>query len=130
VGIEGCRPAQNFQAEIEITGPEGRYQLDAEGRIEWARNYNDILGISPGGFATVREIRDGVTRQVSFRPLPGGDVERRWSVDGEERPFNHEARVWLARSLPRVAAIVEGPQKNPFRRIHDRVHRVLRRLHA
>ena len=134
VGIEGCRPAQNLQAEIEITGPEGRYQLDAEGRIEWARNYDDILSISPGGFATVREIRDGVTRQVDFRPLPGGDVERRWLVDGEERPFNHEARVWMARSLPRVAAIVEGPQKNralrPFRRMHDRVHEIVRRLHA
>jgi bla regulator protein blaR1 len=134
VGIEGCRPARNFQAEIEITGPEGRYQLDAEGRIEWARAYDDIRSISPGGFATVREIRDGVTRQVDFRPLPGGDVERRWSVDGEERPFDHDARVWMARSLPRVAAIVEGSHKNQalhsFRRLRDRVHEVVRRLHA
>jgi beta-lactamase regulating signal transducer with metallopeptidase domain len=134
VGVEGCRPAHQLQAEIEITGPEGRYQLDADGRIEWARNYDDIRSISPGGFVTVREVQDDTTFEVDFRPLPGGEIERTWSVDGQERPFNHEARVWLARSLPRVAAVVEGPRIRPvfrpFHRIEDRLDRVWRRLHV
>ena len=134
VGIEGCRPAHTVRADIEISGPEGRFQLDADGRIEWERNHVDIERISPGGFVTVREVQEDSTHQVDFRPLPGGEVERTWTVNGEKRPFDHEARVWLARSLPRVAAIVEGSRENrmlrPIRRIEGRVQRILGRLHA
>lgn len=137
VGLEGCRPSNppgHLQADVEIAGPEGRFKLDADGHIAWDRNYNDIRRISPGGFVTVREVRGDTTYQVDFRPLPGGEIERTWSVNGEERPYNHEARVWQARALPRVAAIVDSGRMSrvfrPIQRIEDRLDRVWRRLHV
>lgn len=132
-GLEGCRPAQRLQSEIEITGPEGRFQLDASGVVVWARNHDDVHSVGPGGFVTVREIRGDSTYQVDFRRGPGGGLQRTWTVNGEKRPYDHEARTWQARALPRVAAVVDtgGARRvfRPLHRLHLSAYRALRRLH-
>jgi hypothetical protein len=70
--------------------------LRAEGDIRFNDDLTDIASISRNGFFDL-SIRDGdeVTRLV-VKPARQGELDRRYTVNGAERPWNADAREWFA----------------------------------
>ena len=72
------------------------------GRVEFYAAGTDVVSIEPGG-SLILELRGVEGRQRAvIRPAPGGGLERRFWVEGRERPWDDTARAWLARALPEL----------------------------
>ena len=131
----GCgthRPG-TMTAELEITGPEGVFSLDAQGRFALTRNGDDVQSLAPGSRMTLREKGDEDVR-MEISAGPDGEVRRVFTVDGEERPYDWQGRVWMAKTLPRFAHSLEPrgeirpvrPIVRAWRRLESRAERLLR----
>jgi hypothetical protein len=128
----GCRAHRtgNIRADLEIAGPEGRFKLDAEGRFALARNHEDVQSLTPGSRMTVQQKGEETVR-LEISAGPDGEVRRVYSVNCEERPYDWEGRVWMAKTLPRFAQYLEPgghlrPLTRAWRRLESRAQRMLR----
>ena len=74
-------------------------KVTIRGEVEFAEDYSDVTAVSPAsGELRVTERRGGTTRK--FEATPGGDgIKRAYSVNGESKPLDAEARAWLAKLL-------------------------------
>jgi beta-lactamase regulating signal transducer with metallopeptidase domain len=73
-------------------------ELVAEGEFRFTGDFTDLAGIDDGGSVVV-ERRDGDREhRVEMRPGAGG-VAHRWFVDNAERPYDADAKAWLAATL-------------------------------
>jgi beta-lactamase regulating signal transducer with metallopeptidase domain len=77
---------------------DSRGSFKSKGTIRYSSNLDDIVSVSPGGYVEIEDRRD---RKVHRLVLKGrsGDVERSYSIDGDDRPWDAQARAWLARFL-------------------------------
>jgi hypothetical protein len=62
-------------------------------------DYTDVEHIASGGYFRISEERAGVVQRLEITPEPDGQLKRVYSVGGETRPFDSNARKWLARLL-------------------------------
>ncbi|HKQ56382.1 MAG TPA: M56 family metallopeptidase [Candidatus Eisenbacteria bacterium] len=70
----------------------------SKGTIRYSSNLDDIVSVSPGGYVEAEDRRD---RKVHRLVLKGrsGDIERSYSIDGDERPWDSQARAWFSAFL-------------------------------
>lgn len=88
--------------EMRIYNSNGFSSLDirSKGRIEFTDDDADVKSISGDGFLSIEERRGFTTRRLEIRSGAGGRPEYSWSVDGHSKPFDQEARAWMAEILP------------------------------
>ncbi len=128
----GCQAHRTgtINADLEVSGPEGRFHLDAEGRFALARNHEDVQSLEPGSRMTIEE--DGKENvRIEITAGPDGEIRRVLTVNGERRPYDWQGRLWMARTLPRFAHELERwghmrPVTRAWRRLEDRAERLLR----
>lgn len=70
----------------------------AEGELTYTDDDRDIARLARGGFFEIEERTGRSRRRVEIADGSGG-MERRWFVDGSERPYGEEARAWLGDAL-------------------------------
>lgn len=128
----GCQTHKTgrINADLELSGPDGRFHLDAEGNFALARNHEDVHSLSPGSRMTLEEKGEEKIR-VEITAGPDGEIRRVFTVDGEERPYDWQGRVWMAKTLPRFAHELERwghmrPVTRAWRRIESRAEHLLR----
>jgi beta-lactamase regulating signal transducer with metallopeptidase domain len=83
---------------VKIEGTDCMVDMRAEGKIEFNDDFTDIASISGGGFFTLDVTDRGVRRQLDIRSR-NGSLEHSWKVNGEERPYDAEARAWFGTFL-------------------------------
>lgn len=133
VGSACSHRTGGLKADLEITGPEGRFSLDAEGRFALAPNLDDVEALAPGSRLTLEQENAGERTRIEISAGPDGEVRRAFTVDGEERPYDWEGRVWMAKTLPRFASFLEPrgevrlarPITRTWRRLESRARRLL-----
>lgn len=86
---------------VRITVGDCRLEIEMEGEVTFTNDDSDVASVSRGGYFEIEEREGGTTRELRIEPSTGG-LERRWRVDGETRPYDADARAWLARTLPVV----------------------------
>ncbi|HEX5716546.1 MAG TPA: M56 family metallopeptidase [Thermoanaerobaculia bacterium] len=128
----GCQTHKTgrINADLELSGPEGRFHLDAEGRFALARNHEDIHSLEPGSRMTIQE-KGKKNVRIEITAGPDGEIRRVFTVDGKERPYDWQGRVWMARTLPRFAHELERwghmrPVTRAWRRVENGAARLLR----
>ncbi|MEJ7809473.1 MAG: M56 family metallopeptidase [Gemmatimonadaceae bacterium] len=90
------------ETRIAIGDDDRCVRVALGGAIEFTDDDRDIRSLSPGGYVTLEEERGTRTRRLDIRPGAGGDLVRTFSVNDETRPFDAEAREWMADLLPVV----------------------------
>jgi hypothetical protein len=88
-------------------------EMKAQGKVEFNEDYTDVVRISPGGSLRIKDERGGATRQIEITPSSNGGLDRAYSVRGQARPYDDEARAWLSRILTdatRQAGLDAGPR--------------------
>jgi beta-lactamase regulating signal transducer with metallopeptidase domain len=73
-------------------------ELEAEGKFRFNADYTDLSAIDAGGSVVVKRREGDHERRVEMRPGPEG-VAHRSFVDDTERPYDADARAWLAATL-------------------------------
>lgn len=72
-----------------------------DGDVDFNAEESDVARMGSRAVFEVEQRRAGVTRSLRMVPGKGGPV-REYSVDGVARPFDAEAKVWLATAIPDV----------------------------
>ncbi|HEX8088206.1 MAG TPA: hypothetical protein VF762_05100 [Blastocatellia bacterium] len=73
-------------------------EVNIRGKVEFTDDYSDIKGVSDDGRIRVIDERGGTSRKFEAVAAPDG-LKRSYWVNGESRPFDNEARRWLAKVL-------------------------------
>jgi hypothetical protein len=74
-------------------------EVNIRGKVEFEDDYTDIKGISgDNGRIRVADERGGTSRKFEATVTADG-LKRSYWVNGESRPFDNEARSWLAKVL-------------------------------
>lgn len=72
-----------------------------DGDVDFNAEESDVARMGPRAVFEIEQRRAGVTRSLRMLPGKNGPV-RQYSVDGVTRPFDAEAKAWLATAIPDV----------------------------
>jgi hypothetical protein len=113
VAVAAPASAENFLTRLlgniqsihmEINSPKQALTLKVRGSMTVNEGETDFATVTDSAF--IEERREGQRRSLLIRPVvdakTDGSFRRVWRVNGQERPFDDEARQWLARVLPAV----------------------------
>jgi hypothetical protein len=78
-----------------------RMHVRASGSIEFTEDLTDVKSLADGGYLTLSHTIEGVAHRVEIRSS-NGKITRTYSIDGRTRPWDDEARRWLASELPKL----------------------------
>ena len=97
-------PAANRRVEAAANGGCNSAQRrpvrrDARGTITFTDDLTDVQSLSDGGTFTMRDWSHGVPRTVEITSA-GGKLTRSYYVGGLSRPWDEDARRFLATQLP------------------------------
>jgi hypothetical protein len=76
-----------------------RFDLEVRGEIGFNDDLTDITSMSDGGYFKLGDWSGVIPHTIDIRSS-GGTITRKFYVGGLERPFDDEARRWLAEKLP------------------------------
>ena len=104
--------------KVSWTGEGCSFTFESEGKVGIAPDFSDISDVSDGGWVEITERVSGTVRRYDVRSRNGA-LERRFTVDGERRELDAEARRWIAATLleieRRTAAFAESRVSAIFR---------------
>ena len=107
--------------QVRISMDDCRLEVEVVGEVFFNDNETDIVDLSRRGYFEMEEREGRSRRRISIEPGDGGQLERRWFVDDDERTYDQEASNWLSEMIPLL-----------FRRIglqaEERAGRILDRL--
>ncbi|HEY9227512.1 MAG TPA: hypothetical protein VIP11_12735 [Gemmatimonadaceae bacterium] len=81
---------------VRWSGSNCSVELRATGELRFSNDFTDILSISRGGSLEITEERGNTVRRMTMKQGVFGQSTRTWIVDGRERPWDDNARRWLA----------------------------------
>jgi hypothetical protein len=96
----GERHSVHVDDGVAVTTTVGRCWLRfvAERKVEFTADFTDVASIASGGHVELETDNGDVRRRLEI--LPRGDsLERRYTVNGAARPYDAEARRWVAGAL-------------------------------
>ena len=73
--------------------------LESEGKIGFDDAFTDITSVEKGGWVTIADAVGPTTHRLRIVADAAGKLSRTWSVNGAERPYDAQARNWLAATL-------------------------------
>src|SRR5499426_2511905 len=74
-------------------------ELTVRGEVEFNDEYTEVKRIANGGSLEIRETRGGMRRRLEIEPGPGGGLNVSYSINGQSRSYDAEAKAWFARVL-------------------------------
>ena len=87
-----------------------KFRADIDGKIAFTDDESDVQMLNRDGSATFEETRDGVKRRVEIE-AKDGQLQRRFFVDGTERPYDDTARVWMKQVVTDMARAGVGAEE-------------------
>ena len=78
-----------------------RFRLRMDGDIAFTTREDDIARMADDATFSLLQTRDGTTRELKIDPAANG-ARREYRVNGVARPFDAEAKAWLATAIPEI----------------------------
>jgi beta-lactamase regulating signal transducer with metallopeptidase domain len=85
----------------KTTSPGYELVLDVYNTVELNDAETDVVRLGKGARLELVEERLGVKREIKIYGKDG-IIQRRYKVDGDERPLDADGRAWLATTLPKL----------------------------
>lgn len=79
-----------------------RFRMEIRGKAEFTEDYTNIQSISEGGYVRIEEDRNGQSRRLDIRRDANGQLQRIYSVNGENRPIDDAGRAWVGKIILEV----------------------------
>ena len=86
---------------ISFSDDDHRFRATIDGKIAFNAEETDVASLSAGGKASFEETVAGVTQRIEVSEK-GGQIVRRYFVDGTERTWDSTAGVWLGKLILEV----------------------------
>jgi beta-lactamase regulating signal transducer with metallopeptidase domain len=78
-----------------------RFRLRMDGDIAFTTREDDIARMADDAAFSLLQTRGGTTRELKIDPAAGG-ARREYRVNGVVRPFDADAKAWLATAIPEL----------------------------
>ena len=78
-----------------------RFNASIDGKVSFNADESDVESLSAGGKASFEETIAGVTQRIDVSER-GGQIVRRYSVDGTDRPWDAAANTWMRKLIIEV----------------------------
>lgn len=103
------------ETRTTVRRSEGDYELEmtAVGDIQYRDDDSDVESIAAGGRLLIKERRGASVRTLEVVGADGR-LRRSYYVQGQARPFDQDARAWLAQILP---GLIRGSGANAAGRV-------------
>jgi beta-lactamase regulating signal transducer with metallopeptidase domain len=82
--------------QVKMKVDDCELEVDLSGEITFSADETDIVALSPGGELEIEEKWGRLSRRLKIDADRSGNLERRWWVDRDERPYDADARAWLS----------------------------------
>jgi len=82
--------------EVKAEVDDCELEVDLSGEITFNAEETEIVALSAGGELEIEEKRGRSSRRLRIEADGSGDLEHRWWVDRDERPYDADARAWLS----------------------------------
>ena len=84
---------------IDTSSKDGvQIELNIKG-VRFNDDYTAVESLTTDGFFLLRETRAGVRRKIEIEPDASGQPKYSYFVEGDERPYDAEARAWFAQAM-------------------------------
>jgi beta-lactamase regulating signal transducer with metallopeptidase domain len=87
--------------DVQIKRAGYALEVEMEGKITFAADESDVIGMAGDAELEIEETRDGITRTIEFEAADRG-VSRAYRLDGRAHDFDADASAWLAQVLPEL----------------------------
>lgn len=77
-------------------------EMTVRGEVEFNDDYTEVKRISDGGSLEIKETRGGVRRRLDIEAAPGGGLNVSYFLNGQNRPYDADAKAWFARVLDKA----------------------------
>jgi hypothetical protein len=84
---------------LSITTGNCSITLDGDGKFTLNDDFTDIATVASGGRVVIKVDYGAHDRRLTVTRGSGGGLERVYKVDGSVRPYDDEAKAWLAETL-------------------------------
>ena len=96
---QGKKEQTTSSTKWEWSDDSWKLSVAINGKAEFTDDYSDVRSVSEGGSVRIEEDRGGQTRRVEVRRDANGQLMRSYSVNGESRALDSEAREWMSKLL-------------------------------
>lgn len=108
--LPGCAPSSGKSSSAHVSGADDHHikarvkrdqceiGLEAHGTVRYNDTFTDVASLSSGGWLEIWD-KGGPDAHRLLISNDGGTLRRTFKVDGETRPYDAEARKWLAATL-------------------------------
>lgn len=93
------RVTQRNELTIRLASHNCELGVRIRGSVAYTDDFRGIASVSADGEFVLEEAVNGVTRSLRIESGGRGGLETRYRVAGATRPFDGEAREWLAERL-------------------------------
>lgn len=83
-----------------------RRRVEIHGKAEFNDDYSDVSSLSEAGLVRIEEDHRGESRRLEVRRAEGGQLIRKYFVNGEARVLDEKGRKWVAEIL--LTAVRQG----------------------
>jgi hypothetical protein len=83
-----------------------RMRVEIHGKAKFTEDYSDISSLSEDGFVRIEEDHNGESRRLDVKRDEGGQLLRKYIVNGEPRALDDKGRKWVAELL--LTAVRQG----------------------
>jgi beta-lactamase regulating signal transducer with metallopeptidase domain len=97
--VPPAHTGSNHEWHMKWSDGASRFDVRLDGTLAFNDDLTDVTSMSEDGYLRLREWSGLVPRTVEIRSS-GGVITRKFYVAGLERPYDDEARRWLAERLP------------------------------
>lgn len=106
--------ADNFSGQDEMvrftdkrefnfyTTPFHSLSASIKGEVKFSEDYQNIIGISPGGYFIIKERRLFTTEMLEVTAGSDGKPHFRYRLRGRQFDYDEDARAWVRQVLPEV----------------------------
>jgi hypothetical protein len=74
-------------------------EMKVRGEVEFNDDYTEVKRVSDGGSIEIRETRGGFRRRLEIEAGPGGGLSVSYSVNGQSRAYDADAKAWFVMVL-------------------------------
>src|SRR5215470_19627429 len=74
-------------------------EMTVRGEVEFNDDYTAVKSVRDGGSLEIRETRGGLRRRLEIEAGQGGGLSFSYFVNGQNRPYDADAKAWFARVL-------------------------------
>jgi len=108
------------QMSVSVSNDDMKLKLESEGDVVFASDDSGLEQMGKGATLSIQKTTNGTTRKLTANGT-GDGVEYHYFVDGDEQPFNDEAKAWFSGVLPEILreSAINAPERVDYILAHQ-----------